>query len=96
MKQVYLTFTNLHSLLKIYHSKHNPKTIRYKTYNYFNNEIFRKDVLRDLSFENVRLNVFGKLRIITSNLLSSHAPLKEKHIRCNQAAFMTKDSSKTI
>ena len=96
MKQVYLTFTNLHSLLKIYHSKHNRKTIRYKTYNYFNNEIFRKDVLRDLSFENVRLNVFGKLRIITSNLLSSHAPLKEKHIRCNQAAFMTKESSKTI
>ena len=65
-------------------------------YKKFTNEHFRKDRLRELYFENVQPNEFDKFKFIASKLLNSHAPLKEKHIGCNQAAFMNKEVCKTI
>lgn len=68
----------------------------YKDSKYFNNELFRKDISRELSFESTRPNEFDELRFITSNILNSHALLKEKHIRCNPVAYMNNESSKTM
>ena len=82
--------------MKVCHSKQNPKIIQYRDYKKFTNEHFRTDRLRELSFENVQPNEFDKFEFIASKLLNSHAPLKEKHIRCNQAAFMNKEVCKII
>ena len=78
------------TVLKVYHSKQNPKIIQYRDYKNLTNELFRRDLLRELSFQNVQPNEFDKHKFIASKLLNSHAPLREKYIRCNQAVFMNK------
>ena len=63
----------------------------------FTNECFRRDLLLELlPFQNVQPNEFGKFKFIVSKPLNSHAKLKEKHIRCNQAVFMNKELHKAI
>ena len=84
------------TVLKVFHSKQNPKIIQYRDYKNFTNEHFRRDLLRELSFQNVQPNEFDKFKFIASKLLNSHAPLKEKYIRCNQAVFMNKQLHKAI
>ena len=78
------------TVLKVFHSKQNPKIIQYRDYKNFTNEHFGRDLLRELSFQNFQPNEFDKFKFIASKLLNSHAQLKEKHIRCNQAVFMNK------
>ena len=39
---------------------------------------------------------FDKFKFIASNLLKSNTPIKEKHIRCNQATFINKELRKEI
>ena len=84
------------TVLKVYHCKQNPKIIQYRDYKNFTNEHFRRYLLRELSFQNVQPNEFDKFKFIASKLLNSHAPLKEKYIRCNQAVFMNKQLRKAI
>ena len=81
------------TVLKVFHSKQNPKIIQYRDYKNFTNEHFRRDLLRELSFQNVQPNEIDKFKFIASN---SHASLKEKYIRCNQAVFMNKQLRKAI
>ena len=82
--------------MKVYHSKQNPKTIQYRYYKNFTNKHFRRDLLWELSFQNVQPNEFDKFKFIASKLLNSHAPLKEKYIRFNQVVFMNKELHKAI
>ena len=82
--------------MKVYHFKQNPKIIQYRDYKNFTNEHFRRDLLRELSFQNVQPNEFDKFKFIASKLLNSHAPLKDKYIRCNQAVLMNKQFRKAI
>ena len=84
------------TVLKVFHSKQNPKIILYKDYNNFSNENFRRDLLWELSFQNVQPHEFDKFKFIASKLSNSHAPLKEKYIRCNQAVFMNRELRKAI
>ena len=84
------------TVLKVFHSKQNPKIIQYRDYKNFTNEHFRRDLLRELSFQNVQPNEFDKFKFIASKLLSSHAPLKEKYIRCSQVVFMNKQLRQAI
>ena len=86
LRQDYVTFTNSH--------QQNSKIIQCRDYKNFTNEDFRRDLLRELSFTNVQPNEFDKF--IASKLLNSHALLKEKYIRCNEAAFMKKELRKSI
>ena len=58
--------------------------MQYRDYKNFTNEHFRRDLLQELSFQNIQPNEFDKFKFIASKLLNSHAPLKEKYIRCNQ------------
>ena len=82
--------------MKVYHCKHNPKIVQYRDYKNFTNEHFTRDLLRQLSFQNIQPNEFDKFKFIASKLLNSHAPLKKKYIRCNQAVFMNKQLRKAI
>ena len=48
------------------------------------------------SFPNFQPNDFDKFKLIASKLFNSHAPLKEKYIRRNQAVFMNKELREAI
>ena len=67
-----------------------------RDYKNFTNEHFSRDLILELPFQNVQLNELDKFKFIASKFLNSHAPLKEKYIRCNQAAFMNKELRKAI
>ena len=62
--------------MKVYHSKQNPKIMQYRDSNDFSNKDFRRDLLRELSFQNVQPNELDEFKFIASKLLNSHAPQK--------------------
>ena len=62
--------------MKVYHSKQNPKIMQYRDCNDFSNKDFRRDLLRELSFQNVQPNELDEFKFIASKLLNSHAPQK--------------------
>ena len=54
------------------------------------------DLLKELSLSNLQNGDFDRFKFIVNNLLESHAPMKEKYIRRNQACFMNKSVRKAI
>ena len=84
------------TVFKVYLSKKNHKIIQYRDYKNFTSELFRRDPLRELYFQNIEPNEFDKLKFIASKLLNFYAPLKEKYIRCNQVLFKNKELRKAI
>ena len=87
-----LTFT----VLKMYFTKHKPRIIRYRDFKNFDNTSFRDDLLRELSNGDLQPNDFDRFKFLVINVLNSHAPMKEKHVRCNQSPFMNKEIRKAI
>ena len=79
------------TVLKTFHVKHKPKIIQYRDFNHFDNASFR-----ELSLKNVLPGEFEKSKYISSKVLNIHAPIKEKHVRCNQSPFMSKQLRKAI
>ena len=84
------------TVLKTFHVKHKPKIIQYRDFNHFDNTSFRADLLQELSLKNVLPGEFEKFKYISSKVLKIHAPIKEKHVRCNQSPFMSKQLRKAI
>ena len=87
-----LTFT----VLKMFHAKQKPRIIKYGDYKNSDKTTFRMDLLKELSLSNLQKGDFDKFRFTVNNLLESHAPMKEKYIRRNQAPFMNKNVQKAI
>ena len=87
-----LTFT----VLKMFYAKQKPEIIKYRDYKNFNKTTFRMDLLKELSLSNLQNGDFDRFKFIVNNLLESHAPMKEKYIRRNQAPFMNKSVRKAI
>ena len=90
-----LTFT----VLKMFHAKQKARIIKYRDYKKFNSITFRMDFLKELSLsKDIKLQKgdFDKFKFIVKNLLESHAPMKEKYIRRNQAPFINKSVRKAI
>ena len=54
------------------------------------------DLLKELSLSKLQKGDFDKFKFIANNLLESHAPMKEKCIRRNQAPFVNKSVRKAI
>ena len=54
------------------------------------------DLLKELSLSKLQKGDFHKFKFIVTNLLESHASMKEKYIRRNQARFMNKSVRKAI
>ena len=85
--------------MKMNFQKQVPKVIYYRNYKYFDNELFRADLLQKLSMhgifhkENAECKTFEDIFIDT---LNRHAPLKKRYIRANNAPFMTKALCKSI
>ena len=84
------------TVLKIFHVKHKPKIIQYRDFNHFDNTSFRAYLLQELSLKNVLPGEFEKFKYISSKVLNIHAPIKEKHVRCNQSPFTSKQLRKAI
>ena len=87
-----LTFT----VLKVFYAKQKPRIIKYRGHKNFKNITFRMDLLKELSLSKLKKGDFDKFKFIVNNLLESHAPMKEKYIRRNQAPFMNKSVRKAI
>ena len=54
------------------------------------------DHLKELSLSKLQKGDFDKFKFLVNNLLESHAPMKEKYIRRNQAPFINKSIRKVI
>ena len=84
------------TVLKTFHVKHKPKIIQYKDFNHFHNTSFRADLLQELSLKNILPGEFEKFKYTSSKVLNIHDLIKEKHVRCNQSPFMSKQLRKAI
>ena len=84
------------TVLKTFHVKHKPKIIQYRDFSHCDNASLRADLLQELSLKNVLPGEFEKFKYISSKVLNIHAPIKEKHVRCNQSPFMSKQLRRTI
>ena len=80
----------------MFYAKQKPRIIKYRDYKNFNNITFRMDLLKELSLSKLKKGDFDKFKFIVNNLLESHAPMKAKYIRHNQAPFMNKSVRKVI
>ena len=87
-----LTFT----VLKMFYAKQKLRIIKYRDHKNFNKTTFRIDLLKELSLSNLQNGDLDRFKFIVNNLLESHAPMKEKYIRRNQAPVMNKSVRKAI
>ena len=71
------------TVLKVFYAKHKPKIIQYRDFNHFDNASFRTDLFQELSIQIVHPGEFEKFKYISSKVPNTHAPIKEKHVRCN-------------
>ena len=72
----------------MFYAKQKPRIIKYRDYKNFNNITFMMDLLKELSLSNLQKGDFDKFKFTVNNLLESHAPMKEKYIKRNQAPLM--------
>ena len=84
------------TVMKAYFQKQAPVIITYRDYKYYNENMFRSELLEELyninggsidcdTFENVCIGV-----------LNRHAPMKKKYTRANNSPFMNKKLSKAV
>ena len=71
---------------------HKSKIIEYRDFNYFDDESFTADFLQELSIQNIHSGEFEKFKHISSEVLNTDVPIKEK----NQSPFMNKQLRKAI
>ena len=76
--------------------KAKPKQILYRDYKKFNEKHFNDDLMRHLSANAETRTNFSKFQDIFLCVLDSHAPMKKKCIRANEAPYMTKHLRKAI
>ena len=84
------------TVLKTYFKKQAPKMINYRNYKNFSNELFRSDLIKELSNNSIPEDDLIGFLHACKKLLDYHAHPKKKYIRENQAPFMTKGLNKEI
>ena len=70
--------------------------IKYRSCKKFDNNLFRNDLLNELLSKNVQTKHLNSFKSTVQYIFDRHAPLKEKHVRCNQAAFVNKKLRQAI
>ena len=76
------------AVLEAYFQKQKPKVIKYRNYKNFDNSLFRNDLLNELLSKNVQTKHLDSFKATTHYIFDRHAPLKEEHVRCNQATLV--------
>ena len=83
------------SVFKTFFQKQSPTIVNYRDYNKFNANIFRNELLEQLT--NIGDDItYVKFETIFMLLLDLHAPMKTKYIRANNSPFMNKILTKAI
>ena len=70
--------------------------INYRNYKNFSNELFRADLIKELSNNSIPEDDLIGFLDTCKKSLDYHPPPKKKYIRANQAPFMTKELNKEI
>ena len=79
------------TFFRSYFSRLPPKTITYRSFRYFETKDFLYELENKLRSKECTGGVkYDDLTNIFRSTLDSHAPLKQKKVRGNQAPFMTK------
>ena len=76
--------------------KQKPIIIKYRKYKFFDNNVFRNDLMGEISkygFRNIDCKQF---EYILMTILNKYAPMKQKYIRANHSPFMNKQLAKSI
>ena len=84
------------TVLKSEFKKKDPTQVNYRSYKYFDENLFRHDLssaLSNLLNEDTNYDDFKKVYI---DMLDLHAPMKKKFVRGNNAPFMNKTLSKAF
>ena len=76
--------------MKVYFQKQKPKVTKHRNYKIFENSLIKNDLLNELLPKNVQTKHLDSFRANAQYIFGRNALLKEKHVRCNQAAFVTK------
>ena len=76
--------------MKVYFQKQKPKVTKHRNYKIFKNSLIKNDLLNELLPKNVQTKHLDSFRTTAQYIFGRHALLKEKHVRCNQAAFVNK------
>ena len=84
------------TVMKGFFQKQVPKTISYRDYKNFNENIFRNELLRELYNRDKVTVCYDTFEEICIRLLTIHAPLKQRYVRANNSPFMTKTLSKAV
>ena len=87
-----LTFT----VLKAYFQEQKPKVIKYQNYKTFDINLFRSALLNELLSKNVQIKHLNSFKATAQYIFDRYAPVKEKHVRCNQVTFVNKNLRKAI
>ena len=83
------------AVLKTFFQNQTDNIVNYRDYNKFNLNLFRNQLLEQLT--NILDNItYAKFEGIFTHLLDLHAPMKTKYIRANNGPFMNKILSKAI
>ena len=86
------------TVMKVFYKKPRLKTVRYRIYHNFDNELFINEVKNSIEQEycqNQSLE-FGSFKKKVDNILQKHASLKKRYVRANQAFFIDKNINKHI
>jgi exonuclease III len=84
------------TVLKTFFQKSEPRKIIYRNYRNFNNDLFKSELVKELSRINIQPGQFDLFKSTTLSLLDNYAPLRTKYVRYNQSPFMNKELSKAI
>ena len=83
------------TVLKTFFQKQSPTIVKYRDYKNFNVNLFRNQLLEQLT--NIGDDItYAKFETIFIHLLDFFAPMKTKYIRANNGSFMNKTLSKAV
>ena len=76
------------SVMKANFLKQVTKILNYRIYKYFNNDIFRNELMYEISKIVLNLNSCEQFEIIFMTILNKHAAQKIWYVRANNSTFM--------
>ena len=80
----------------MFSTKQKQETIFYRNYKKFDNLKFKEALNRELMKHDLNNIDYKDFHEIVFSILNAHAPLKKKHLRENQASFVTREFRKAV
>ena len=84
------------TVLKTFFKKQSPKVISYRNYKNFSNDLFRIDLINEITSNDILERYLNGFLDACKKSLDYQASRKKKYTRANQAPFLTKETNKEI